>query len=69
MVGFGFLKRLGLENPSWLPDFGGNKKPAVRCMHEVSTAKAWAVLHSVIADPMPGSCDYCPAPCERNCTN
>lgn len=26
---FGFLKELGLEKPSWLPDFGGAKeKPA-----------------------------------------
>lgn len=25
-VQFGFLKDLGLEKPSWLPDFGGNKK-------------------------------------------
>ena len=23
---FGFLKELGLEKPSWLPDFGGEKK-------------------------------------------
>jgi hypothetical protein len=23
---FGFLKELGLEKPSWLPDFGGKKK-------------------------------------------
>lgn len=23
---FGFLKELGLEKPSWLPDFGGSKK-------------------------------------------
>jgi hypothetical protein len=23
---FGFLKDLGLEKPSWLPDFGGKKK-------------------------------------------
>jgi hypothetical protein len=23
---FGFLKDLGLEKPSWLPDFGGDKK-------------------------------------------
>ena len=23
---FGFLKDLGLEKPSWLPDFGGEKK-------------------------------------------
>ena len=22
---FGFLKELGLEKPSWLPDFGGSK--------------------------------------------
>eukprot|EP00535_Pseudo-nitzschia_heimii_P004856 CAMPEP_0197186404 /NCGR_PEP_ID=MMETSP1423-20130617/13847_1 /TAXON_ID=476441 /ORGANISM="Pseudo-nitzschia heimii, Strain UNC1101" /LENGTH=68 /DNA_ID=CAMNT_0042637709 /DNA_START=1 /DNA_END=207 /DNA_ORIENTATION=- len=22
---FGFLKELGLEKPSWLPDFGGKK--------------------------------------------
>ena len=22
---FGFLKELGLEKPSWLPDFGGDK--------------------------------------------
>ena len=25
-LGFGFLKELGLEKPSWLPDFGGSKK-------------------------------------------
>lgn len=25
-VGFGFLKDLGLEKPSWLPDFGGGEK-------------------------------------------
>jgi hypothetical protein len=25
---FGFLKELGLEKPSWLPDFGGAKKEA-----------------------------------------
>ena len=23
---FGFLKELGLEKPSWLPDFGGKKE-------------------------------------------
>lgn len=23
---FGFLKDLGIEKPSWLPDFGGEKK-------------------------------------------
>jgi hypothetical protein len=25
-LAFGFLKDLGLEKPSWLPDFGGNKE-------------------------------------------
>ena len=25
-LGFGFLKDLGLEKPSWLPDFGGGEK-------------------------------------------
>lgn len=25
-LAFGFLKELGLEKPSWLPDFGGKKK-------------------------------------------
>ena len=25
---FGFLKELGLEKPSWLPDFGGKKEEA-----------------------------------------
>ena len=25
-LSFGFLKDLGLEKPSWLPDFGGGKK-------------------------------------------
>mmetsp|Transcript_30203 Transcript_30203/g.42793 ORF Transcript_30203/g.42793 Transcript_30203/m.42793 type:complete len:82 (+) Transcript_30203:31-276(+) len=25
-VSFGFLKELGLEKPSWLPDFGGKKE-------------------------------------------
>ena len=24
-LSFGFLKELGLEKPSWLPDFGGSK--------------------------------------------
>ena len=24
-LNFGFLKELGLEKPSWLPDFGGEK--------------------------------------------
>ncbi|CAJ1939167.1 unnamed protein product [Cylindrotheca closterium] len=24
-LNFGFLKELGLEKPSWLPDFGGKK--------------------------------------------
>ena len=27
-LGFGFLKELGLEKPSWLPDFGGKKEEA-----------------------------------------
>ena len=26
---FGFLKELGLEKPSWLPDFGGSKEEEV----------------------------------------
>jgi|JI102314DRNA_FD_contig_31_2970996_length_363_multi_2_in_0_out_0_1 hypothetical protein len=26
---FGFLKELGLEKPSWLPDFGGKKEEPV----------------------------------------
>jgi hypothetical protein len=25
-LAFGFLKELGIEKPSWLPDFGGKKK-------------------------------------------
>ena len=25
-LAFGFLKELGLEKPSWLPDFGGKKE-------------------------------------------
>jgi hypothetical protein len=25
-LAFGFLKELGLEKPSWLPDFGGTEK-------------------------------------------
>ncbi|KAL3942523.1 MAG: hypothetical protein SGBAC_003299 [Bacillariaceae sp.] len=25
-LSFGFLKELGLEKPSWLPDFGGSKE-------------------------------------------
>ena len=25
-LNFGFLKKLGLEKPSWLPDFGGKKE-------------------------------------------
>ena len=25
VLAFGFLKELGLEKPSWLPDFGGKK--------------------------------------------
>jgi len=25
-LSFGFLKELGLEKPSWLPDFGGKKE-------------------------------------------
>jgi hypothetical protein len=28
-LAFGFLKELGLEKPSWLPDFGGKKDESV----------------------------------------
>lgn len=28
-LAFGFLKELGLEKPSWLPDFGGKKDEPV----------------------------------------
>lgn len=29
VLAFGFLKDLGLEKPSWLPDFGGKKDEPV----------------------------------------
>jgi hypothetical protein len=38
-LNFGFLKELGLEKPSWLPDFGGAKKesdPAAEITEEAA---------------------------------
>lgn len=35
---FGFLKELGLEKPSWLPDFGGEKKEEVAVAEDVDAA-------------------------------
>jgi hypothetical protein len=29
-LAFGFLKELGLEKPSWLPDFGGKRKTSLQ---------------------------------------
>ena len=38
-LSFGFLKELGLEKPSWLPDFGGKKdeEPPAEATAEEST--------------------------------
>ena len=35
---FGFLKELGLEKPSWLPDFGGKKEEDTTNDAPVATA-------------------------------
>jgi hypothetical protein len=36
-LSFGFLKELGLEKPSWLPDFGAKKEDATPAPAEASS--------------------------------
>jgi hypothetical protein len=37
---FGFLKELGLEKPSWLPDFGGKKEDPAPTLEEENKEEA-----------------------------
>lgn len=39
---FGFLKELGLEKPSWLPDFGGKTEEETPATEEEITAEGEA---------------------------
>jgi hypothetical protein len=44
---FGFLKELGIEKPSWLPDFGGKKEETPKAAKETEEEDAEATEAAV----------------------